>query len=176
MNIETLVNKKIKDKKAEIDKEANDKILDCKLLLKKMYPNLMDSLNCSFNIEWFIGLNNSLLDGFLSTQLSFLDYYTFDFYLCIINKKLDSYVIVLVKDHYILLIDKFERKKVTFQKLYTKSFSDKIYQPTEPTESIDEDTLIIEIGNILFNYTIHSVDDNKNKIINFIKYKNVISI
>ena len=173
MNIETLVNKKIKDKKAEIDKESNDKILDCNLLLRKMYPNLMDSLNCSFNIEWFIGLNNSLLDGFLSTQLSFLDYYTFDFYLCIINKKLDSYVIVLVKDHYILLIDKFERKKVTFQKLYTKSFSDKIY---EPTESIDEDTLIIEIGNILFNYTIHSVDTTKEEIIKFIKSTNILLI
>mgnify|MGYP003452448937 CR=1 FL=1 len=173
MNIETLVNKKIKDKKAEIDKKSNDKILDCQLLLRKMYPNLMDSLNCSFNIEWFIGLNNSLLDGFLSTQLSFLDYYTFDFYLCIINKKLDSYVIVLVKDHYILLIDKFERKKVTFQKLNTKNFSDKIY---EPTESIDEDTLIIEIGNILFNYTIHSVDTTKEEIIKFIKSKNILLI
>lgn len=173
MNIETLVDKKIKDKKAEIDKESNDKILDCKLLLRKIYPNLMDSLNCSFNIEWFIGLNNSLLDGFLSTQLSFLDYYTFDFYLCIINKKLDSYVIVLVKDHYLLLIDKFERKKVTFQKLYTKNFSDKIY---EPTESIDEDTLIIEIGNILFKYTIHSVDTTKAEIIKFIKSKDILLI
>ena len=175
MNIEDLVNKTIKNKKEEFDKNYKNTVLDCKTILRKMYPTLMDVLDYSSNVEWFIGLPLSISDIFYSNELSFLENYDFDFYLCIVNKKLNTYVVILVKKQSVKIIDEFETRKLTIKRL-SKNKITSYNEILEPFTTIDEDKLIIEIGKLLFKTNSNNINDNKNKIINFIKSKNVISI
>ena len=175
MNIEDLVNETIKNKKAEFDKDYKNKVLQSKTVLRKMYPTLMDTLDYSFNIEWFIGLPSSISDSIYSNELSFLENYIFDFYLCMVNKKLDTYIVILLKDQTVKIIDEFEIRKLTIQRL-SKNKITSYNEIPEPFITIDEDKLIIEIGKLLFKANTNNIDDNKDKIINFIKSKNVIAI
>jgi len=175
MNIEDLVNKTIKNKKEEFDKNYKNTVLDCKTILRKMYPTLMDVLDYSSNVEWLIGLPLSISDIFYSNELSFLENYDFDFYLCIVNKKLNTYVVILVKKQSVKIIDEFETRKLTIKRL-SKNKITSYNEILEPFTTIDEDKLIIEIGKLLFKANSNNINDNKNKIINFIKSKNVISI
>ena len=140
-----------------------------------MYPTLMDALDYSSNVEWFIGLPLSISDIFYSNELSFLENYDFDFYLCIVNKKLNTYVVILVKKQSVKIIDEFETRKLTIKRL-SKNKITSYNEILEPFTTIDEDKLIIEIGKLLFKANSNNINDNKNKIINFIKSKNVISI
>jgi len=140
-----------------------------------MYPTLMDVLDYSSNVEWLIGLPLSISDIFYSNELSFLENYDFDFYLCIVNKKLNTYVVILVKKQSVKIIDEFETRKLTIKRL-SKNKITSYNEILEPFTTIDEDKLIIEIGKLLFKANSNNINDNKNKIINFIKSKNVISI
>lgn len=162
MNIEDLVNEIVKNKKTEFYKEYNNKVSQAKTLLTKMYPRLMDALDYSYNVEWFIDLHSSISDTFYFNRFSFLENYIFDFYLYIINKKLDSYVVILVNDESIKILDKVEIRKIEIQKL-SKNKIQHVNEIYEPFKLIDEDKLIIEIGKILFNIDTKIMIINHNK-------------